>query len=307
MESPPPEACRDLSRALARLPWSGEWLVRVLDGMPDPVASRARELAAVWQVRRNVFVEAHLGLVTFVVLRHGSLSGIAREDLIQEGRLALCRAVERYDPERGPRFSSYAVLVIRHAMAQQVRRMGVGPEAPRGPVPTVSGISPVPVDPGHGVGRRWIPTPVSLDAPLDDGTSLAERLPDTERLGPDVAAVHILARERLWEALAALPTEVERIVTLHWGLDGSPRRSIPSVARRVGRTPAEVEAVLRDALRVLRDLVARPPQGDRAAAVEGAPAIPADRRAPPGPWGASLTGSLRTNVGHGRGFVPIPQ
>jgi RNA polymerase sigma factor (sigma-70 family) len=244
----------DLSGALARLPWSGEWLVGVLEGLPETAAGRVRPLAVAWQARRNAFVEAHVGLVDFVVRRRGFMAGIAREDLVQEGLLAVCRAVERYDPDRGARFSSYAVPVIRHTLTQYVRRMGFGLAVPRlaGPV----AVAPTSQS-TNGNGRRLSLALLSLDALLDDGGSLADRLADTERLGPDLAAAIVLDRERLRKALRALRVDVQEIVTLHWGLDGSAPRSVHAVAGHVGRTPAEVGATIGEAVGVLRDLVTR--------------------------------------------------
>jgi RNA polymerase sigma factor (sigma-70 family) len=256
-----------LSEAVLRLPWSGEWLVRVSDGFPEKAVSHVSPLAAAWQAERNAFVEAHVGLVEFIVRRRGSITGIAREDLIQEGLLALCRAVERYDPDRGARFSSYAVPVIRHAVAQYVRRMGFGLGAPRPPglvsVPPSSSATN-PAEPGRP------PASVSLDAPLDDGGALADRLADTERPGPDLSAARALDRERLRNALRKLPVQAEAIVTLHWGLDGLAPRSVHAVARSVGSTPAEVEATLRGALGVLRDLVTRSTPAGRSPVVRRA-------------------------------------
>jgi RNA polymerase sigma factor (sigma-70 family) len=307
----PRDECAELSGALARLPWSGEWLVRVLEGLSETATSRVRPLAAAWQVERNAFVEAHVGLVEFVVRRRGSIAGIAREDLIQEGLLAVCRAVERYDPDRGARFSSYAVPVIRHALAQYVRRMGFGLGAPR-PAPPAAAAASSP--PTNGTGRRRSLAPVSLDAPLDDGGSLAERLADAERPGPDLAAALALDRERLRNALRRLPVEVEEIVTLHWGLDGAAPRSVHAVAGHVGRTPAEVSATIRDALGVLRDLVLRSSQDGRG---PGGPMSPAHL----GPFAAVRTFGVRGprsrgglgrgdelgTGGTGRKFAPIPQ
>jgi RNA polymerase sigma factor (sigma-70 family) len=231
----PPE----LTAALARLPWSGEWLIVVLDGIPDgAIGDDVRGLAARWVAERNVFLEAHLGLVRHVVNRHGWSAGVSREDLIQEGQLALCRAVERFDPDRGARFSSYAVPVIRHAIAQYVRRMGSGSGTPGLARSAIVGASPVQTVPTNGASRPRRPAPLSLDAPLDDGETLADRLTDPDSLRPDSAAAGVLEHERLREALRGLPAEVIRSssYTGVW-MDPSAVRFMPSPARSGGRRP----------------------------------------------------------------------
>jgi hypothetical protein len=61
----------DIRRSLARLPWSGEWLIRVLATFSAPAAARVRPGAAAWEARRNAFVEDHLKLVAYVARRSG--------------------------------------------------------------------------------------------------------------------------------------------------------------------------------------------------------------------------------------------
>jgi hypothetical protein len=77
----------------------------------------------------------------------------------------------------------------------------------------------------------------------------------------------------------ALPDEIREIVTLHWGFDGSAGHPVHEVARQLGRTPAEVRAVIRNALNVLRDRITAAFPGQGIAAVRGA------GRLPRGPWG----------------------
>jgi RNA polymerase sigma-B factor len=282
----------ELTEALAQLPWSGEWLIVVVDRMlGGPMADDVRRLGAWWVAERNAFVEAHAGLVRHVVNRHGSSAGAPREDLIQEAFVALCRAVERFDPDHGARFSSYAVPVIRHAIAQHVRRMGSGPGTAGLARSTVVRVSSAHSVPTNGAGRFRRSAALSLDAPLDDGDSLADRLADPESVRPDLAAASTLAHERLREALQRLPAEVVEIVTLHWGLDGSAGRPVQAVARQVGMTPAEVRMVIRDALAFLRARVTSA-DGYGPTAVRRAP------RLVPGEWRCpSSNGSLRRYPG----------
>jgi RNA polymerase sigma factor (sigma-70 family) len=264
----------EVGATLGRLPWSGEWLIAIVDRVSgEAMQDDVRALAARWVAERNAFLEAHVGLVRHVVNRHGRSAGVSREDLIQEGQLALCRAVERFDPNRGARFSSYAVPVIRHAIAQHVRRMGPGSRTPGLARSTVAGVSPAQSVPTNGAGKPRRPASVSLDALLDDGETLADRLADPEGLRPDHAAADALEHERLREALRALPAEIEEIVTLHWGLDGSVGRPVHAIARQVGRTPAEVRTVIRDALGFLRARVTAS-DGHGTAGVRGGPGPP---------------------------------
>src|SRR5581483_1281133 len=126
----PTEARPELARALAQLPWSGEWLIRVWSTLPGTAAASVRPVAEAWVAARNAFVEGHRGLVAAIARRYRGRSGLSQDDLIQEGCLALCRAVERYEPGRGTRFSSYAVPALQRTMAHAIRQMGTPLAAP---------------------------------------------------------------------------------------------------------------------------------------------------------------------------------
>lgn len=84
----------------------------------EPEHRQACEAAALAvQAARNAFVAANLGLVTMIARRY-ERGHLSFADLIQEGNTGLLKAVDRFDPERGHRFSTYAVWWIRHAIGR---------------------------------------------------------------------------------------------------------------------------------------------------------------------------------------------
>ena len=252
----PPERRPALTAALARLPWSGEWLVHVSTTLPDGATARVEPLAAAWVGHRNAFVEQHRGLVVFIARRRRGRSGPPLENLIQEGVLALCRAVERYDPDRGPRFSSYAVPVIERAIAHARRRMGGGPIGPPRHSTLAVALPPRRRDPrGPGRARPRPPVLVSLDAAvdrLDERGTLGDRLADPDAVAPDTAVIDAIERARLRDAFRALPGEVRDILTRHWGLAGESPWSVQQISRHVGRGAREVQAIIDRARRALQ-------------------------------------------------------
>jgi RNA polymerase sigma factor (sigma-70 family) len=248
----PAEPHRDLARALAELPWSGEWLIRVCPTLSGPTAARVQPLAEAWVAARNAFVEGHRGLVASIARRFIGRSGLSQDDLIQEGCLALCRAVERYEPGRGTRFSSYAVPALQRAMAHASRAMGTSPAAP--PPRSRASMSACPLRLGEaavgGRTRSRPPVLVSLDAAmdgLDDAGTLADRLTDPHALSPDGSVIGDIERERIRAAFRALSRDVQAVLALHCGLDDGIPRSVHQISRLLDRPVQEI-----------RDIVATP-------------------------------------------------
>lgn len=88
-------------------------------GAFDAWMAEIRLLAAQAAQARNAFIEANLRLV-FMVANQYATFGVPLSDLVQEGSLGLMTAVNRFDPDRGLRFSTYAVWWIRHAVRRAV-------------------------------------------------------------------------------------------------------------------------------------------------------------------------------------------
>lgn len=180
-------------------------------------------------------VSANLRFVVAVAKRYRG-RGVPMEDLVTEGNLALLKAAERYDGERGVRFVGYASRWVRQAMLDAVARATwkgeASPPSPRAP-------------------RR--PTFLSLDGPSrGDGSALAERLaaPGTEGDRPLQARA---VREALETGLALLPGREERVLRLYFGLDDSPSRSLAEIAGELGVSRERVRQLKDRALARLRE------------------------------------------------------
>jgi RNA polymerase sigma factor (sigma-70 family) len=245
-----------LAGAMARLPWSGEWLLRVSSTLWGPAAARVGPIAETWAACRNAFVEAHRGLVASIARRYLGRSGLSRDDLIQEGLLALCGAVERYEPGRGTRFSSYAVPVLQRAMVHAIRQMGSPPAAPhqlsRASVARCPLRPPGPASPGRLRSRP--PALVSVDATVDgpdDPGTLADRLADPSVLTPDVSAIRSVEQERLRTVFGTLPRDAQHVLALHWGLGDGAAQSVHKIARLLGRSEEDIQAIIATSRRLL--------------------------------------------------------
>lgn len=246
-------------------------MVRAWQDHPDgpdgcPAAIRRRGLRA-----RDRFVAANLRLsVSFISKRCQHLRQVEQDDLIQMANLGLVRAVERFDPARGYKFSTYAYWWIRQAVnrnvdlegrtvrlpcqhSQQIRRLatiaqqhlqqhGIEPSLPE--LAAAAELS---------VGRvrdllANARTIASLNQPLEDGAELGDMLSTGEAVELDDSP----ERKQLLAHLDTLDPLARAVVTALWGLDGEPLGPT-ATARLVGVPgPREVRAIERQALQPLR-------------------------------------------------------
>ncbi len=224
---------------------------------------------------RERFVLANQGLVIRIATGHRN-RGIPVPDLIQEGNLGLLKAVERFDPELGYRFSTYCVWWIRHYMRRALSNHG---RLVRLPVHVVeeqqklqlagarlaarldrqpldhelakeAGLSPVRV-------RRLLSsstsTPVSLDAGGDDrGISLAERLHDPEDENP----LDKLLRSSRYEAVSSvfrkLGNRERTMLQMRFGLEGHDQHTLRQVGQHFGLSRERVRQIVTEAIEELK-------------------------------------------------------
>lgn len=206
---------------------------------------------------RRRLIEANLRLVVAIARRHVGY-GLSLGDLIQEGNLGLIRAVDRYDPSRGHRFSTYAVPWILKAIdlakdraghafplpaavadsLHAIRRTEIWLSSELGRPATISELaSEMGLQPDHVEHLRQLTRPpISLDSAIsdDDDTLLAETVPDPNAVDPLEFTCARLATEETAVALATLAPRERLVLFLRHGLGGGQPHSYRQISKIIG-------------------------------------------------------------------------
>jgi RNA polymerase sigma factor (sigma-70 family) len=210
--------------------------LRSIRGYPLLTASGEQRLAKRRQRGENRahqrLVSSNLRLVVKIA-REYSHRGAPIEDLISEGNLGLIEAAKRFEPNRGARFVTYASWWIRKYVIAAANRQRHQASAP------VPGVRPeVEARDGHAgplarVARRILSFgEISRN---DERTPLEVRVPSPDSL-PDSKVNRRQVAAALREALSLLGERERRILELHYGLDGSPPKSLQAIADEMGCT-----------------------------------------------------------------------
>ena len=229
---------------------------------------------------RQRMIECNLRLVVNIA-KHYMNRGMALLDIIEEGNLGLMHALEKFDPERGFRFSTYATWWIRQnverAIMNQSRTIRLPVhiikelniylrafrhlEAHTEKEPTVEDVAALldkPVDEVRyilSLNERM----ASLDAPLDidPGLSIAEAIPDEQSMMPELqlqtAEVEHLVRE--W--LGHLNEKQRCVIEARFGLNGAEMATLEQVAADLDITRERVRQIQMEALQSLRRVLKR--------------------------------------------------
>jgi len=224
---------------------------------------------------RKRLIESNLRLVISIAKKYRG-RGVSFEDLIQEGNSGLIKAVERFDPDMGNRFSTYATWWIRQAVTRAVadhartvrlpshvvdalfrlRRADNALSIELGRDPSEEELAErLGIKPEEVRRLREVSRPIgSINARVgaEEGAEMGDLLPD-ERAGDDYARVEIGQWEgTLHEAVESLPEREARILKMRHGLDGSKTRTLREVSEALGISQERARQVEIKALRTIR-------------------------------------------------------
>jgi RNA polymerase sigma factor (sigma-70 family) len=182
-------------------------------------------------------VQTGLNYVSWLA-REFLYTGVAREDLIAEGRLGLFEAALRYDPSHGAQFLTYASFWARRRMQTFVARHA---RVVRRPVSRA------------GTARER--DEVSLDDPVGSSQTLAWRDVLVDRESPRALDALVGAEDAalITSAALALPPQWREIVVRRFGLDGGPAMTLAAVGETLGLSRERVRQIEAKAMRSLRD------------------------------------------------------
>jgi RNA polymerase primary sigma factor len=229
------------------------------------------------ETARSKLIEKNLRLVIPVAKKYRGM-GLPFGDLIQEGNIGLMRAADKFDPEKGFRFSTYATWWIRQAVQRAVADKGRTIRVPvhmgekmRRMARTYNELSAQlqrePTDEEVAERLSWdvdrvkdvksaIPDATSLNQPLssDEGSSeLGDFVEDERESGAACEVVRELEIRRLMESVERLSERQRRVLVRRYGLNGEKPATLADLSEELEVSRERVRQLQREAERTLRD------------------------------------------------------
>ena len=245
---------------------------------PKQEVELARRIKKGDETAREQMIKSNLRWVVKIAREYEDY-GVPLLDLINEGNIGLMKAVERFDPGKGAKLSTYAAWwikqAIRRALSNQsktirlpvhvgdkllhVRRISAKLEEELGREPTLDELAEeVGMAPSRLAAlRNAAVPPSSLDAPVgdDDGKRFDELIGDEKAETPYVHLEDKTTTDMLRELVGSLPEREQTILRYRFGLDGNRERTLEEVGEHFGVTRERIRQIQNLALEKLRKLI----------------------------------------------------
>jgi RNA polymerase primary sigma factor len=264
-----------LAKAIERGKKAGKRLGQAQSDLGKPMAKRLQtEVQRGGEARRKL-IEANFRLVVSIAKKYVG-HGVPFMDLIQEGNIGLIRAVEKFEYQRGFKFSTYATWWIRQAVSRALSDQGRTIRVPvhmgervtqlarisreltqkNGHLPTEEEIA-AEMDISLRLLKRirqasQYPLSLEMEVGEDMDSTLGDFIEDDNNFAPDDTAIQRLLRERMDDVLGSLTAREGRVIQLRFGLHDGRSYTLEEVGRKFGVTRERIRQIEVKALSKLR-------------------------------------------------------